>query len=646
MTICTRRPAFKPIALLVSATCLSFSSHASDTLDGVAGLSPITVTSSRFDESLSQSLPQTTIISASDIERSGLTDVSQILQKLGNVPTRISLSGTQDQSIDLRGYGVTSDNNVVVLLDGVRLSEIEQAAARTSMIPVESIDHIEITRGGSSVLYGEGATSGVINIVSKNHPGNSAALSGGLGSFATKESNAWVSRQVDGTSVALFGKTLNTDNYRANNQAQVRTGGASLQWQPDADRTLGVRLYSDSEDTRFPGPLTLQQFQLNPRQTVTPNDSGNISGNAVTVFGKAVVGNTEWAVDANVRNKQSGANLPSIGGTTDISANFEGLSPRAKIHDAIIKGNDLTVGLDLSRWDRTYSSVYPAYPQYSTLGEHLIQNSDALYLRDDWSLTPVDRLVAGGRVERIQKELASSDSSNLHAFELQYIRTLYEKVESYIRTGQSYRVANIDELRGAAGNLLPQTSMDYEAGISWNRLEASNAALRLFRSDIQNELVFDPVQFINVNLPPTQREGLELEGRYQATQSLALRGSGQWIRAVFSEGAYQGHRVPLVPQFNIQTGVEWKPQAHQTLDLSARLVGQQYVDSDFMGTLPPIPFYWTADLRYTTALTKQWNLVASANNLLNRQYYDYANSYGAYYPSPGKNFGMLLKYVY
>ncbi len=646
MTICTRRPAFKALTLLVSAACTSFSSHANNTPDDVTGLSPITVTSSRFDESLEQSLPQTTIITSSDIERSGLTDVSQILQKLGNVPTRISLSGTQDQSIDLRGYGVTSDNNVVVLLDGVRLSEIEQSAARTSMIPVESIDHIEIIRGGSSVLYGEGATSGVINIVSKNHPGNSAVLSGGLGSFAAKESNIWVSHQIEGTSVAMFGKTLNTDNYRANNQAQIRTGGAALQWQPDADRTLGIRLYSDSEDTRFPGPLTLTQFQQNPRQTVTPDDSGKISGNTVTVFGKALVGSAELAVDANVRNKQSNSNLPSLGGSTDVSANFEGLSPRAKIHDAGVKGNDLTLGLDLSRWDRTYSSIYPAYPQYSTVGEHLIQNSNAFYLRDDWSLDPADRIVAGARVERIQKEMASNDSSNLHAFELQYIRTLFAKLESYVRTGQSYRVANIDELRGAAGNLQPQTSMDYEAGISWNRLGSSNAALRLFRSEIHNELVFDPVQFINVNLPPTQREGLELEGRYQATQSLALRGSGQWIRAVFAQGDYQGHRVPLVPQFNIQTGAEWTPREHQTIDLSARLVGPQSVDSDYMGTLPPIPFYWTADLRYSAALSKQWSLVASANNLLNRQYYDYANSYGAYYPSPGKNFGALLKYVF
>ncbi len=636
--------AFK--AIVLSATWFALPSHADTATEPVSGLSPITVMSSRFDEPLDQSLPQTTIITSGEIERSGLSDVSQILQKLGNVPTRINLSGTQDQSIDLRGYGITSDNNVVILLDGVRLSEIEQAAARTSMIPVESIDHIEITRGGSSVLYGEGATSGVINIVSKNHPGNSTIISGGLGSFATKESNLWTSRQIDGTSVALFGKTLNTDNYRDNNQAQVRTGGAAVQWQPDANRTLGVRVYSDSEDTRFPGPLTLTQFQQNPRQTFTPNDAGNIGGNVVTVFGKAMVDNTELAVDGNVRNKQSTSNLPSLGGSTNISANFEDLTPRAKIHDAWIKNNDLTMGIDLSRWDRTYSSIYPAYPQYSTVGEHLIQNSDALYLRDDWNIDSVDRIVAGGRVERIQKELASNESSNLHAYEFQYIRTLFSRLESYLRTGESYRVANIDELRGAAGNLLPQTSTDFEAGISWNRLAPNNASLRVFRSNIHNELVFDPVQFININLPPTQREGVEIDGRYQVASNFALRGSGQWIKAIFVDGVYQGHRVPLVPQFNIQTGAEWKPEQHQTLDLSARLVGQQSVDSDFMGTLPPIPFYWTADLRYNSVLSKQWTLVASANNLLNRQYYDYANSYGAFYPSPGRNLGMLVKYAF
>jgi len=90
-----------------------------------------------------------------------------VLQKIGGLTVRQNLDGSTNGVIDVRGFGDAADNNVLVLLDGVRLSENEQASARTSLIPLEAIDHIEITRGGSSVLYGDGATGGTINIVTK-----------------------------------------------------------------------------------------------------------------------------------------------------------------------------------------------------------------------------------------------------------------------------------------------------------------------------------------------------------------------------------------------------------------------------------------------------------------------------------------------
>ena len=615
------------------------------------GLPAITVYGSRFGEKLEDILPQTTIINSEDIVQSGLTDVSQILQKLGNVPTRINLNGTQDLSIDLRGYGVNSDNNVVILLDGTRLSEIEQASARVSMIPVEVIDHIEISRGGASVLYGEGATSGVINIVTKKQTGDIATMSVKAGSFDTKESNIFASHQWDKTTISFYGKTLDTNNYRQNNAAQVRSGGATLQWVPEPTTALGVRVYADEQDTRLPGALTLAQFQLDPRQTSNPYDYGSTSGNSITAFGSTLYKSTELAVDINVRNKDANSTLPSLGGTTNSSANLISLSPRAKFHDALIKGNDLSLGVDLSKWDRTYSAIYPAFPQFSTVGEHLNQNSAATYFRDDWIIDPANRLTIGGRVEQIQKKIIiftaysnPNASNSLRAFEIQYTRSLPLGLQAYTRTGQSYRVPNIDDLRGAAASLVPQTAKDYEAGLSFQKLSRTNATLRVFRSDIHNEIIFDPVQFLNVNLPPTQREGIELEGRYQVVNTVAFRGSWQKIRALFVEGAYQGQHVPLVPNFNGQLGVEWKPAAHQTIDLSARFVGQQYQDGDFYNSLAPIPFFWTADLRYSSELTQRLNLVVAANNLLNKKYYDYANSFGGYYPSPGFNMSALLKY--
>ena len=353
-----RIPSSGIIALLftlASASCFAVE---------VPTMPTVTVHGSRFEETLDAALPQTTIIQGVDIVRSGLTDVSQILQKLGNVPTRINLSGTQDQTIDLRGYGANSDNNVVILLDGMRLSEIEQASARLSMIPVELIDHIEIIRGAASVLYGEGATGGVINIVTKKNTGDITTLAAKVGSFNAHEVNLYASHQFDKAAISFYGKTLDTDNYRQNNAAQVRSGGATLRWDPEAVTSVGVRVYVDEQNTRLPGPLSLTQAQQNPTLTVNPNDYGSTRGSSVTLFGSTTYKGIELAADVSVRNKDASSTLPSLGGTTDSSANLVSLSPRAKIHNALIAGNDLSVGVDLSKWDRSYSSIYPAYPAY------------------------------------------------------------------------------------------------------------------------------------------------------------------------------------------------------------------------------------------------------------------------------------------
>ncbi len=80
---------------------------------------------------------------------------------------RQSLDGSPDFGLDLRGFGTNSSQNLVILVDGVRMNENELAGAVLSSIPVDTVERIEITRGGSSVLYGEGATGGVINIFTR-----------------------------------------------------------------------------------------------------------------------------------------------------------------------------------------------------------------------------------------------------------------------------------------------------------------------------------------------------------------------------------------------------------------------------------------------------------------------------------------------
>ena len=67
----------------------------------------------------------TTVISADDIRRAGVSDVNQAIRKIGGVYGRQSLDSSPDFSLDLRGFGANSNQNLVVVLDGVRMSENE-----------------------------------------------------------------------------------------------------------------------------------------------------------------------------------------------------------------------------------------------------------------------------------------------------------------------------------------------------------------------------------------------------------------------------------------------------------------------------------------------------------------------------------------
>ena len=106
----------------------------------------------------------TSVITAEEIERAGAVTVNDALIRLLGVVGRQDFFGGGDYALDLRGFGVTSDSNQVVIVDGIRISEADLGGTRLAGIPIESVVQIEVIRGSGAVLYGEGATGGVIII--------------------------------------------------------------------------------------------------------------------------------------------------------------------------------------------------------------------------------------------------------------------------------------------------------------------------------------------------------------------------------------------------------------------------------------------------------------------------------------------------
>ncbi len=128
-----------------------------------------------------------------------------------------------DVDMDLRGFGEGGNSHVLVLLDGRRLNPVDFGKINWNAIALDRIERIEIIRGSGTVLYGDNAVGGVINIVTDRKPLPRAHVALTAGSFSTTGAEAGFSGEHDGVRYDLFANADSSDAYRHNNQTDQKT---------------------------------------------------------------------------------------------------------------------------------------------------------------------------------------------------------------------------------------------------------------------------------------------------------------------------------------------------------------------------------------------------------------------------------------
>lgn len=152
-------------------------------------LDPMVITATR-SEKIDVDVPaSTTILSTQDLKNTG----AQNLQvALGRVPGLIyktfapggGAMGTMANEIAIRGVS----NGTLVMLNGTPMNL--RGKYFLDAIPVESVERVEIVKGGGSVLYGSEAMGGVINIITKKEFSNSVSV--GYGNYGQQKYSATV----------------------------------------------------------------------------------------------------------------------------------------------------------------------------------------------------------------------------------------------------------------------------------------------------------------------------------------------------------------------------------------------------------------------------------------------------------------------
>ncbi len=648
-------PAVKPLAL-ACAMSLSLLAGAACAQDDIP--STVVITGARFPSVESLRPIGATVITQDDIRRAGASDVNSAIRKIGGVFGRQSLDSSPDFALDLRGFGTNSAQNMVIMVDGVRLNENELANTVLSTIPIDTVERIEITRGGGSVLYGEGATGGVIQIFTRR------AQAGGMhgsvfaegGSFHEHDVRASVSQTAGDVSADIAVARQGSDNYRRNSGFDQTTASLNLQTRFTGGRA-GIHVESARQDSRLPGSLTLAQFDADPRQASTPQDFGSLDTDRANVFAEYRLGAVDLAADLSHRERNVRSTYLSFGSTNAYDGRQDQFSPRARwVGDVGGMLNELVGGFDLTRWKRKTTSSFS--------NADASQSARAVYLRDELRFDPAHegRIAIGARHETFDKDyvdpLAGTPvedrSQSQNAWEAQASYRVHPLVDVYAKAGQSYRVANVDEnsYRSSIDILKPQTSHDLELGTTLRHAPGDDSrtlTMRVFRHRLKNEIFYDPTLNggwgANTNLDPTERKGFEIDAEAEIAAGWRASAHAQHVIARFTEGPNAGREVVLVPKNVLTARLAWVPGNGQSADVGAQWVDSQRYGSDFTNACAArVPSYATFDARYAVRLGA-WEVAATGLNLADRHYF--SNAFGCQsgiYPSDGRQLKLSARY--
>ena len=127
----------------------------------------IVVTATRTARPLADAPASVSLVTSDQIEGTAARTIDDVLRRLPSVDLPIASTNEQHPTntiVSMRGLsGIRS----LVLLDGVPINDPFFGYVQWSEVPVETVDRVEVVRGGGATLWGNYAMGGVINILTR-----------------------------------------------------------------------------------------------------------------------------------------------------------------------------------------------------------------------------------------------------------------------------------------------------------------------------------------------------------------------------------------------------------------------------------------------------------------------------------------------
>ncbi len=223
-------------------------------------LEPVIVTASRIPEKLIDTKADVSVVSRKQIEAQHMQTVEEALRTVPG--TQFLNYGANGINANLSGIRINGSKDVVILVDGVRMTDFQGANNSGYMYAsilnqMDNIERVEVLRGSAGVMYGSGARGGVINIITRKADRTKQTIDMSIGSGGRRTYRLH--------SMGRFGPIGYSVYYNQNNSRDTKDGagktwpGRNTTWSSgfkisyDWDKNHDTSISYDKTFSRFSG---------------------------------------------------------------------------------------------------------------------------------------------------------------------------------------------------------------------------------------------------------------------------------------------------------------------------------------------------------------------------------------------------------
>ena len=601
------------------------------------------VTALGYEKSNLETPADVTVYSGEELKKTGANDVANALKyKAGVYFTQM---GPHDQSwitgnstLSLRGV----KGGTLVLINGVPASF--NNASHLDMMNLDTVEKVEVVKGGGAVLYGSEAYGGVINVITKDSYKNSVHVA--VGNKGQRDYSANIGAGKLGVSfgrnemgeTGILSEKIGTKNvfgtnipyYMGYGDSKKDHIGVSYKFDDNLQFNYMFNKKKYTMDYLSANEEIVQHFMYDDREHFAQMHFDDKKGlEATAYYNERSIRNPDyWAVTPNVlewersNHKHYGADVKKVWENED---------------------GKILVGVNTKRELYINENQKFKYPtnnlkDYACFGTFAL-NGYSLYGQYDRKLSDATNLVLSMR-----EDLVRSDAGNYDAFlpQLQVLTKLDSENYLYANAGRSFRMPTFRQLYYSSGmiasnpDLKPEYGWNYEAGYKHdNGKEQFKAAV--FHIDLDDQITSRKVNGLSqsYNAAKYKNTGIELSYTNQLDENLTWTVGGIYSKPQ-NKTTNTAPWKDVLGKYQVMTSIDYQ---HDKTNVSLNLsyMGGRVNNSKQTDVKPIL----LSNLHVGHEVFANATLTLDINNIFNRR--DLTDPDGLYY-TQGRTFLVGLNY--